>query len=126
METKGAAKMSSYKELRVYERSYELAKEMYKLMGKLPREEMFGMISQIKRAATSIPLNIAEGYGKGAGGKELVRFLMMARGSCAEMEVLISFCGDFGYFDEAQRKEYARSYEEIGKMLTALIKTVNI
>ena len=118
--------MSSYKDLKVYERSYELAKEMYKLMVKLPREEMFGMISQIKRAATSIPLNIAEGYGKGASGKELVRFLMMARGSCSEMEVLISFCGDFGYFEEIQVREYSLRYQEIGKMLTALIKTINV
>ena len=118
--------MSSYKDLKVYEKSYELAKEMYKLMVQLPREEMFGMISQIKRAATSIPLNIAEGYGKGVQGKELIRFLSMARGSCAEMEVLINFCGDFGYFDEAQRKEYSVRYEEVGKMLTSLIKTVNV
>ena len=118
--------MSSYKDLQVFQKSYELAKEMYKLMVRLPKEEMFGMISQIKRAATSIPLNIAEGYGKGVQGKELVRFLTMARGSCAEMEVLISFCGDFGYFEEAQTNEYTLRYEEVGKMLTGLIKTINV
>ena len=118
--------MSSYKDLKVYERSYELAKEMYMLMKMLPKEETFGLISQIKRAATSIPLNIAEGYGKGVYGKELVRFLTMARGSCAEMEVLISFCGDFGYVEKDKTERLGERYQEIGKMLTALIKTVSV
>ena len=116
--------MGSYKDLMVYEKSYNIAREMYKEMSHLPKEEMFGLISQIKRASTSVPLNIAEGYGKGAAGKELARFLMMARGSCAEMEVLISFCKDFGYIDSAKADEYTERYTEVGKMLTGLIKSI--
>ena len=114
--------MNSYKDLKVYRMSYELAKDIYLEMRKLPKDETFGMISQIKRAATSIPLNIAEGYGKGVSGKELIRFLTMARGSCAEMEVLLSFCKDFGYLEEAE--SYIQKYEEVGRMLTGLIKSV--
>ena len=116
--------MSSYKELTVYQISYELAKELYLQMHRLPKDETFGMISQIKRAATSIPLNIAEGYGKGVSGKELIRFLTMARGSCAEMEVLLNFCKDFGYLEGTEVDEYVQRYTQVGKMLTGLIKSI--
>ena len=118
--------MESYKDLRVYQKSYEAAKRLYKAVSdQYPVEERYGLSSQIKRAATSIPLNIAEGYGKGGGGKELQRFLMMARGSSAEMEVLLSFSKDFGYITPEEYAEYHGWYEEIGKMLTGLIRSVN-
>lgn len=118
--------MDSYKDLRVYQKSYEAAKHLYQVVSETyPCEERYGLTSQIKRAATSVPLNIAEGYGKGTSGKELQRFLMMARGSCAEMEVLLSFSKDFGYITEEENQRYQGWYEEIGKMLTGLIKSVN-
>ena len=116
--------MQSYRDLKVYGESYEAAKEMYLLAKELPEEEKFGLISQIKRAATSIPLNIAEGYGKWVSGKELVRFLVMARGSCCEMEVLLSFIKDFGYIEEGKYEAMRAQYEGIGKMLTGLIKSI--
>ena len=118
--------MDSYRDLKVYKLSYELAKEMYCETRNFPRDEMFGMISQIKRAATSIPLNIAEGYGKGSGGRELLRFLAMARGSCSEMTVLIDFCKDFGYLSAAKHERYTGGYAEVGKMLTGLIRTIEV
>ena len=108
----------------MYQNSYELAKEMYKIANQLPREETFGLVSQIKRASTSIALNIAEGYGKGVYGKELVRFLTMARGSCAEIEVLLNFCKDFGYITKDECERYENEYEIVGRMLTSLIKKV--
>ena len=116
--------MSGYRELKVYRLSYELAKEIYCEAKSFPKDEMFGIISQIERAATSIPLNIAEGCGKGSGGKELLRFLAMARGSCAEMEVLIDFCKDFGYISAEKHRRYTKGYTEVGKMLTGLMRTV--
>lgn len=116
--------MSGYKELKVYKLSYELAIEMYCETKDFPKDEMFGIISQIKRAATSIPLNIAEGYGKGSGGRELIRFLAMARGSCSEMEVLIDFCKDLGYIGAEKYKRYVQGYTEIGKMLTGLMRAI--
>ena len=118
--------MSSYKELKVYKKAYEFAKEIYNIAKGFPKDEQFGLTSQIKRAATSIPLNIAEGYGKATGGKELVRFLLMARGSSAEVEVLLNFIKDFGYITEVDYKQYSMNYEEIGKMLTGLIHSINI
>ena len=73
--------MDGYKDLKVYQKSYKLALRMYREVAKtLPAEERYGLTSQIKRAATSIPLNIAEGYAKIGGAKETVRFLQMARG----------------------------------------------
>ncbi len=117
--------MGSYKDLMVYQKSYELAILMYKSTRSLPREETFGLVSQIKRASTSIPLNIAERYGKGVQGKELIRFLTMARGSCSEMEVLLELCRDLGYINAAEGQAYIERYNEVGRMLTGLIKTIN-
>ena len=118
--------MESYKDLKVYQKSYKLAKEVYSIAKKFPKDERYGLTSQIKRAATSIPLNIAEGYGKCVGGRELVRFLLMARGSCCEMEVILNFAKDFGYISESVKTQCVQGYEEVGRMLTGLIKSVRI
>ena len=118
--------MSSYRDLTVYRVSYEVAKTIYKdVAPKLPSDERYGLVSQLKRAATSIPLNIAEGYGKNVGGKELIRFLVMARGSCCEMSVLVDFIRDFDFINENQHRYLTKTYEEIGKMLTGLIQSIN-
>ena len=90
-------------------------------MKDLPREELYGLISQIKRAATSIPLNIAEGYGKRESEKEFKRFLMMAQGSCDEMHVLLDICRDLGYIRQEDYQEAYKRYDEVGKMLSGLI-----
>ena len=92
--------MDSYKDLIVYQRSYKLAIKMYQEVEKrMPVTERYGLTSQIKRAATSIPLNIAEGYAKASGQKETKRFLQMAKGSSAEMEVLLDMIKDLGYIE---------------------------
>ena len=116
--------MGSYKELSVYEKSYQAARAIYLLANSFPKDEQFGLISQIKRAATSIPLNIAEGYGKGAGYAEVLRFLKMAKGSVAEMEVLLRFSKDFGYINEIVFEEQNTQYEEIGRMLSGLMRNL--
>ena len=116
--------MQSYKDLLVFKKSYEQAVEMYGLTKSFPREEMFGLASQIRRAAVSIPLNIAEGYGKVEKGKELVRFLSMAKGSSAEMEVLLDLAKDIGYLSDDRHRQTMEKQEEVGKMLTGLIRSV--
>ena len=117
--------MESYKDLKVYQKSYELALKMYQdAAKKLPAEERYGLTSQIKRAATSIPLNIAEGFAKIGGSRETLRFLQMARGSCAEMEVLLDMLKDLGYITEEEHKGHAAGYSEVGKMLTGLMKSI--
>ena len=113
--------MNSFRELKVYQRSYKAAIDMYKIVREnFPREELFGLTSQIKRASTSIPLNIAEGIGKRESVNEVKRFLLMAIGSCDEMRVLIDMSKDLGYIDEVLHDKYEKEYDEIGKMLTVL------
>ena len=117
--------MSNYRDLKVYRKSYEMALRMYQEVSvRMPAEERYGLTSQIKRAATSIPLNIAEGYAKQAGEKEVIRFLQMAKGSCAEMSVLVDMLKDLKYITEEEHREYMSEYDEVGKMLTGLIKTI--
>ena len=112
--------IQSFRDLKVYERSYKAAISVYRMTGSLPKEELYGLTSQIKRAATSIPLNIAEGYGKRGNVNEFKRFLLMAIGSCDEMKVLIDMCKDLGFIEESVHKRYEQEYDEIGKMLMVL------
>ena len=115
--------MASYRDLKVYEKAYALALEIYQTTDSLPKEEQYGLKSQIRRASVSIPLNIAEGYGKMGGKKETGRYLGMARGSCCEMEVLVELMKDLGYWQEESYQRFVRGYGEVGKMLAGLIRT---
>ena len=112
--------IQSYRDLQVYERSYRAALGMYQVARKMPKDELFGLSSQVKRAATSIPLNIAEGYGKRESGAEFKRFLLMAIGSCDEMKVLLDFMKDLGFIDRGVHSKYQQEYDEIGRMLMVL------
>ena len=116
--------MASYRELSVYRKSYELVLQVYTLTKGMPKEEQYGLQSQIRRAAVSIPLNIAEGFGKRAGDKETKRYLSMARGSCCEMDVLLSLLEDLGYMAKAESQKLVEAYEEVGKMLTGLMQAL--
>ena len=112
-----------YESLEVYKKSYELALSLYKFTNELPKEERYGIISQIKRASLSIPLNIAEGYGKQASKAEFNRFLSMAKGSCSEINVLLSFLKDLGYLNEKHYEKYKEHYQEVERMLYGLINS---
>jgi len=78
-------KVRDYKELKVWQRSFELTKEIYLITKRFPEDEKYGLISQIRRAAVSVPSNIAEGANRGST-KEFIRFLYIAIGSSAELE----------------------------------------
>ena len=114
--------IKSYKDLEVYKKSYQMCILMYKYTRKLPTEEKYGLISQIKRASTSIPLNIAEDYGKKSSVNEFKRFLLMALWSCNEMNVLLDLCKDLEYMSFTNHKLYENEYQTIGKMLNALMQ----
>ena len=107
----------------VYKKSYELALSLYKFTDILPEDEKYGIISQLKRASLSIPLNIAEGYGKQGSKAELNRFLSMAKGSCGEITVLLSFLKDLGHLEEKHLLIYKEKYIEVEKMLYGLINS---
>ena len=117
--------IKSYKDLEVYKRSYRMCIKMYEAANQLPEDERYGLISQIKRASTSIPLNIAEGYGKKQKIAEFKRFLLMSLGSCNEMAVLLDMCKDLGFMKALDHEMYEKEYEEIGKMLNKLISRWN-
>ena len=115
---------NGYHQLAVYERSYKAGLAIYAMTKKFPEEERYGRISQMRRASTSIPLNIAEGYAKRSSQEEFRRFLMMAIGSANEMSVLLDYSKDLGYIPASQYEQASKEYTEIGKMLNAMIKTI--
>ena len=116
--------MKGYRKLQVYEKSYRLVVEIYRITQRLPKEELYAMTSQIRRAAASIPLNIAEGYAKRESQAEFKRYLMMALGSNAEMNVLLDLVKDLSYISKAEYDTFKSAYEEVGKMITTLTKRV--
>ena len=114
--------MQGYKDLRVYEKSYKAAKAIYQLSEEFPKEEIYAITNQIRRASLSIPLNIAEGYVKRGSQREFKRFLEMAIGSSNEVSVLLDFAKDLGYMSEERHEKASLEYEEISKMLNVFIQ----
>jgi four helix bundle protein len=112
-----------YKELVAYQKSYELVLLVYRLTGSFPKEEIYGLTSQIRRAAVSIPSNIAEGFMRGA--KEYGQFLKIALGSAAELETQVSICKDLGYCTEQEFEKIHHLIQEVLRLLTSYIKRVN-
>ena len=117
-----AEKREGYRKLEVYEKSYRSAVEIYRMTADFPKEERYGITDQMRRASVSIALNVAEGYARRESQEELKRFLRMAVGSAAEMQVLIDFAREFGYMREERYSEAKEAYETIGKMLNTFIR----
>ena len=113
-----------YRNLKVYERAYKAGLAIYELTKRYPEEEKYGIVSQMRRASTSIPLNIAEGYAKKSSQEEFKRFLLMAIGSANEMSVLLEYSKDLGYISLERYEKAIKEYDEIGKMLSSLIKKI--
>lgn len=88
--------MTDYKDLIVWQKSMELARIIYRLTSRFPRDEVFGLTNQIRRAVVSIPSNIAEGFGRGSD-REFIHFLRIAKGSAAEVETQILISEDLHY-----------------------------
>ena len=111
------SKIRMHKDLDVWQESMRLAKEVYVLTARFPKEEMYGLTSQIRRSAVSIPSNIAEGAGRNSN-KEFVQFLYISLGSLAELETQILLSKEFGLL---QGEVVDRSIERIRRMLLGLI-----
>jgi four helix bundle protein len=107
----------SFKDLTVWQKSFALAKEVYVLSSKLPKEEQFGLVSQMRRCAISIPSNIAEGHQRN-NTREYKQFLGIAKGSAAELETQLLLSQEIHYLDI--EKELVL-LTEIQKMLNSLI-----
>ena len=112
--------MTDYKDLIIWQKSRLLVRTVYILTRKLPKEELFGLTNQVRRAVVSIPSNIAEGFNRGSD-KEFIHFLRIARGSAAEVETQLILCVDLGYLDSDDIVEAIKLYNEILRMLGTLI-----
>lgn len=112
--------MQSYKELIVWQKSVELVTEIYRATEKFPKAECFGLTSQIRRAAASIPANIAEGYAR-KHRPEYIQFLRIAFGSGAELETHLIIATNLGFMRENDTMEANKLLGEVMRMLNKLI-----
>lgn len=112
-----------YKDLIVWRKAMNVAREAYVLIRKLPVEERFGLADQMRRCAVSIPSNIAEGQQR-KGKHEFEQFIGYAQGSRAELQTQLLLAKDFGYLTEEDIENVFYELDEIGKMLYVLSKTI--
>ncbi len=115
--------VTSYQDLVAWQKSIELVTEIYKLSRKFPKEEMFSLTSQIRRAAVSIPSNIAEGRGKSSKG-EFQQFLYHARGSLNEVETQLIIAQNLGYIEEQELADSFEKIARVGRLLHGLISAI--
>jgi len=108
-----------YRELIVWQKAMQAAREIYRLVPMLPREETYGMRSQITRSAVSIPANIAEGWTR-ESNKEKVQFLAIAQGSLAETETLLTLCEQLAWFPAEQTRTLRSLLDEVSRILTTM------
>lgn len=114
----------NYRDLLVWQKGIDLVVEIYLLARKFPKEEIYGLKTQIQRAVVSIPSNIAEGQGRGAAPAEFARFLRMAQGSLAEVDTQLEVAMRLSYLD-AGDIEKARSLSlQLRKMIFGLINSL--
>lgn len=115
--------LRSFEDLIVWQQAMLLAREIYKLVQVLPVEERYALSDQMRRAAVSIPSNIAEGQARNTS-KEFIQFLHIAKGSNAELITQLLLCVDFGYLTEEQIR-YARQLSyKVAQLLSALIRSL--
>jgi four helix bundle protein len=111
----------SFKDLKVWQKGHELTLWIYRATKSFPKEEMYGLTSQLRRAAASIPANIAEGCVRGSGA-EFRHFLQVALGSASELEYHILLSHELGYLDKSQYERLGSGATELKRMLTSFIQ----
>ena len=118
------SQIESYRDLIVWQKGMELAKQVYIFTARFPKAELFGIGQQLRRAAISIPSNIAEGNGRGSK-QDYVRFLFIARGSLFEAQTQIELCRELGLFKPDQSQPLSLLAIEIEKMLNTIISRMS-
>lgn len=116
--------LKHYKELKVWQKSYQLCLDLYNITKGFPNDEKFGLTSQIRRAAVSVPSNIAEGYGRKTT-PDYLRSLYISYGSNCELETQVLLSGDLGYIKEKETQALLEKIGEVERMLKALIKSLD-
>ena len=115
--------MRDFKQLKVWQKSHNLTLQVYKVTKTFPREETYGLVSQIRRSCSSIPANIAEGCGRG-GDTEFARFLQIAMGSATELEYHMLLSRDLGLIAPTTFESLNDEVTQIKRMLTTFIQRV--
>lgn len=115
--------VTHYQDLEVWQAAMDLAEECYQGTRAFPKEEMFGMTSQIRRAAASIPANIAEGHGR-ATTKDFLNFLSIARGSLTELETHLLLAHRVGVLPQSKRDQLLQLTDRTSRMLSGLRKAL--
>lgn len=115
--------LKSYKELIAWQKAYQLCLDVYEKTKRFPKDETYGLTSQIRRAAVSVPSNIAEGYGRKTRG-EYVHSLYLAYGSLCELETQIMIAKDVGYVSKNDYESFDGLLTEVSKLLLGLIHSL--
>ncbi|MBM4055481.1 MAG: four helix bundle protein [Planctomycetes bacterium] len=115
--------LKNFKDLKVWQKAYQLCLEIYKTTKRFPKEELYGLTSQIRRAAVSVVCNIAEGYGRKTL-LEYIRSLYIAYGSICELETQVLLSGDLDYVEPERIETLQKNLGEVERMLKALIKSL--
>ena len=111
--------MQDFRKLAVWQKAHELTLGVYKATAAFPRDELYGLTSQLRRAAVSVPANLAEGRCR-RGDRDFRRFVGIAMGSASEVEYHLLLSHDLGYIDETRYQDLAKQVEEIKRMLSSL------
>ncbi|UCE99250.1 MAG: four helix bundle protein [Planctomycetota bacterium] len=121
MGEKKAGKIKSFKDLKIWNKGIKLIEDVYKVSKSFPKEETYGLRSQLRRSAVSIPSNIAEGFAR-FRNKEYRKFLYISLGSCAELTTQIIIASRLKYIEKTKADTILSGIDEISKMTTNLIK----
>ena len=115
--------MRDFRNLQVWEKSHSLTLNVYKATASFPKDELYGLISQIRRSSASIPTNIAEGCGR-SGDAELARFMTISMGSASELEYQLLLAHDLNYLNQDTYTNLHEKVTEVKRMLSGFIKTL--
>ena len=115
--------MRNVRKLEVWRRGHQLTLDVYEITGAFPREELYGLTSQMRRASAAIPANVAEGCGRGSNA-DLARFLQMAFGSASELENHLLLARDLSFLQPVEHKRLTGEVVEIQRMLASFIKSL--
>jgi four helix bundle protein len=115
--------MRDFRDLKVWEKAHQIVLEVYGITCEFPKEELYGLVSQMRRSASSIPTNIAEGCGRGSEA-DFARFLQIAMGSACEIEYQLLLSRDLHFIDKNTYEQLDLKITEVKRMLTALIQKI--
>jgi four helix bundle protein len=116
--------MKDFRELKVWEKAHQLTLAIYQATTTFPKEEVYGLTSQIRRSCSSIPANIAEGCGRGSDA-EFARFLQIAMGSASELEYHLLLARDLNLLRQVEYESLDREVTDVKRMLTSFIQKLN-